>query len=63
MLELLHKAVINTIKVFRACLKLGDGVENAVKMKMGTHEVRTDAREFLEGREFFQGLLDVLISS
>jgi hypothetical protein len=46
MLEPLHEAVINILKVFCACLKLGGDGEDSIKIKYGTQEVRTDPRVF-----------------
>jgi hypothetical protein len=44
MLEPLHEAAFDILKVFRACLKLdGDG-KDSVKINEGTQEVRTDPR-------------------
>jgi len=54
MLEPLHEAVINILKVFRACLKLGGDGKDSVKIKEGTQGVRTDPR-VLSGKRILLG--------
>jgi hypothetical protein len=54
MLGPLHEAIINVLKVFRSCLKLGGDGDDAVKIKEGTQEVRTDPR-VLSGKRILPG--------
>lgn len=44
MLEPLHEAAINVLKVFCACLKLSGDGEDSVKINERTQELRTDPR-------------------